>query len=328
MNAPNSDKEDQLLKYLNDTKNIRYKQKSFHPLDIENQDLLLTEIPWSLDAVSVNIDISTDELKKLISRINFLQIDHEKRYAEDFTLIKIKGDYVDYASLIDTGTDIIAFPKEMPVASAMNTYIFAYLLKKLEDDDSLIPVEEAIFSLKNSIIIPDDFMPDYLMSSVEGSFSIGIATVSERIQPLVGSRLIYIFPEFINGKFGRVRFLYPSLSTIVENLPSLEVLQKTIGDSFSRLQGTPPYKDFELSRCLKDVIYSIEVKHTRTLAPPLFNSVKLALLSTLNIIESSSTGHNLKPGIEVDRLKMIVKELKDKVSALSASWLESEISIQ
>jgi len=324
LNAKRPSNVNRILRYLHDTIDIRYKQKFFRPLNGGDSENQLCIIPWSLDAVSINTQIEPDNLRDLIQYLGFLEIDHERRYGMDFELIKLSGGG---NTLPSFEREIFEFPRNLAVSSAINTYIYGYLMKRIDEEKTIIPIEDAIFSLKNTILIPDDFIPDYIMSSVEGGDPINTSTVFREIQPFAGQAYIYIFPEFTGERNSRIRFLYPSTLGWNDSIPSLDTFLSLIGDSFRKLQEDPDYRSFELSRCLKDVIYSVEIKHTRMLNPPLFSSDKIALLKTVDILENSDKGEMLKKSISLDELRSMRDELKNNVMKLSRSWLQRTIDL-
>jgi hypothetical protein len=311
-----------ILRYLHDTWNIRYRQKVFKPFSSANDIESQTIIPWSIPMISANIHVDDHALREIIERQGYLQIDHEKRYGQDFDLVKLKGDR---SSLPPIELKPIRIPDEVSVSSLINLYMYIFLSEAVSTEDRLMTIEDAVFSLKNTLMIPDDFIPPQLMSNIEGEVHLDVNEMIKDIQPFSKHQLIYIYPEFSNGIPNRIRFLYPSKSYSIENGRTLQELLSKIGDSFEKIKLDEDFSAFQLSRYLKDVIYIIEVKHTRELLPPLFSADKMSKLQSLDIISTSEAKTVVKDSIDINYLKELREMLKKKAEQLRSNWLKSII---
>ena len=311
-----------ILRYLHDTWNIRYRQKVFKPFSSANDIEHQTIIPWSIPMISVNVLVDDHALREIIERQGYLQIDHEKRYGQDFDLVKLKGDR---SSLPPIESKSIRIPDEVSVSSLINLYMYLFLSEAVDTEDRLMTIEDAVFSLKNTLMIPDDFIPHQLMSNIEGEVHLDINEMIKDIQPFPEHQLIYAYPEFSNEIPNRIRFLYPSKSYSIENGRTLQELLSKIGDSFEKIRLDEDFSSFQLSRYLKDVIYIIEVKHTRELLPPLFSADKISKLQPLGILSTSETKTTVKDNIDINYLKELREILRKKAEQLSSNWLKSII---
>ena len=311
-----------ILRYLHDTWNIRYRQKVFKPFSSANDIESQTIIPWSIPMISANIHVDDHALREIIERQGYLQIDHEKRYGQDFDLVKLKGDR---SSLPPIELKPIRIPDEVSVSSLINLYMYIFLSEAVSTEDRLMTIEDAVFSLKNTLMIPDDFIPPQLMSNIEGEVHLDVNEMIKDIQPFSKHQLIYVYPEFFNGIPYRIRFLYPSKSYSIENGRTLQELLSKIGDSFEKIKLDEDFSAFQLSRYLKDVIYIIEVKHTRELLPPLFSADKMSKLQSLDIISTSEAKTVVKDSIDINYLKELREMLKKKAEQLRSNWLKSII---
>ena len=311
-----------ILRYLHDTWNIRYRQKVFKPFSSANDIESQTVIPWSISMISVNVHVDDHALREIIERRGNLQIDHEKRYGQDFDLVKLKGDR---SSLPPIECKSIRIPDEVSVSSLINLYMYLFLSEAVSIEDRLVTIEDAVFSLKNTLMIPDDFIPPQLMSNIEGEVHLDVNELIKDIQPFSKHQLIYVYPEFSDGIPNRIRFLYPSKSYSIENGRTLQELLSKIGDSFEKIRLDEDFSAFQLSRYLKDVIYIIEVKHTRELLPPLFGADKISKLQPLGILSTSETKTTVKDNIDINYLKELREILRKKAEQLSSNWLKSII---
>ena len=311
-----------ILRYLHDTWNIRYRQKVFKPFSSANDIESQTIIPWSIPMISANIHVDDHALREIIERQGYLQIDHEKRYGQDFDLVKLKGDR---SSLPPIELKPIRIPDEVSVSSLINLYMYIFLSEAVSTEDRLMTIEDAVFSLKNTLMIPDDFIPPQLMSNIEGEVHLDVNEMIKDIQPFLKHQLIYIYPEFSNGIPNRIRFLYPSKSYSIENGRTLQELLSKIGDSFEKIKLDEDFSAFQLSRYLKDVIYIIEVKHTRELLPPLFSADKISKLQSLDMISTSEAKTVVKDSIDINYLKELREMLKKKAEQFRSNWLKSII---
>lgn len=106
-----------ILRYLHDTGSIRYRQKVFKPFSSANDIESQTVIPWSIPMISANVHVDDHTLREIIERQGYLQIDHEKRYGQDFDLVKLNGDRLSLPPIECTS---IRIPDEVSVSSLIN----------------------------------------------------------------------------------------------------------------------------------------------------------------------------------------------------------------
>ncbi|MCW6169151.1 MAG: hypothetical protein LVQ96_05775 [Thermoplasmatales archaeon] len=323
-NLPDEEPEinETILRYLYDTWSIRYRQKLFKPFSSIDDTESQTIIPWSLPIISANINVNDSYIQEIVEKQRYLQIDHEKRYGQDFDLVKLKGGR---SSLPQVEDKVIRIPDEVSVNSLVNLYVYLFLVDAINKDDKLVSIEDAVFSLKNTLMIPDDFIPPQLMLNVEGEVHLDVNEMAKDIQPFPSLRLIYVYPEFVNKVPNRIRFLYPSRSYSFENQPTLTQLLSWIGDSFEKVKLHEEFSAFEESRYLKDVIYTIEVKHTRELFSPLFGPDKISKLESLGIINNSETSPAVRDEVDVNFLRLLRDTLKKKAEHLRDYWLSSTL---
>lgn len=318
------DPADRIFNYLSDTFGIRNVIDPFQPLEPGHKDPMVSYLaPWSLDSISLNTGSSPDEVRSTLAREgigSFRAFGTGSGSPE----ILVSDDYdPEYGQ----GRKNVTFSSEISVSTLMNLYIYGYVLEKTAKKEYPVKIEDALFDLKNSVFLPDDFMPQYLLGTVEGESETSTSDVLKSIQPFEGTTSLYVYPEHSETGNGRIRFVYPARSEGISSIPSNDRLRSLLSDSFNGVRNTREFADFENSRLIKNVIYVISQKNTRELKRPLFDSRKIAILDTMGLVENSGTSVAVKDGVFVEDLEKLYARQKQVGHLLASRWLNSSIKV-
>lgn len=316
---------DIIFNYLKDTRAIGQIVDKFLPLDPDSdgkEESLLA--PWSIDSICLNTGLNSKEVSSVLSGIengSFINIGSENHGLQIFSL---EGNLPQDSSKIPERT----CATEMTVSELMNLYLYQYAGERIMDKNYPVKIEEALFDLKNSIFLPDDFIPSYLMGAVEGESKINPSEVRNQLEFMQGLTSLYIYPEQHGSGYGRIRFIYPARSGQVLTTPTNDSIRKLLADSFSDVGTTEQYADFENSRLIKNVIYAVTQKKTRELKRPLFDPRKIAILEKLGIVDSSGEISRLREEVSIEDLEVIYSRQKQAGHELATHWIASPLKVK
>lgn len=274
--------------------------------------------PWSVEAVSQNFGNESIEELKRIQDQGFIEIDEILVHSQKLHLIRLKYE-PDWDQLVHD-----PLPQELnTVSGLMNRYILSFLSEAILKRNEPVKLEEALFDLKNTVMLPDDFMPDYLMSNIEGTVRPDISYVVRRIQPYSNITSIYCYFES-NGKIsGSLSRLLPG-STVGGPI-NREAIRERLSQSFQRLGADPSYLDFEVSRTLNQLIYNLERKGIREIRRPVPRNEILARLMETGILQTHDGRIFIPDNITLEILISAKEKFKKSVYQLASKWLNDWI---
>ncbi len=312
--------ETQILQYLADTYKIREIVEDFAPLNPEESGVSVSTLaPWALTSISVNTGIGEDEVKKTLEGLKSFNLKNVESGNRTMTLVETTVSLEEKTEGHKIESDL-----PLPIRKLMNLHVFQFVQQKYEETGKPVKIEDAIFDLKNSLFLPDDFMPEHLMGMVEGEPDFSEEEVRKSYSVLNGVTSLYFFQENKSGGFGRIRYLCPAASGRIENAPSNEKLREIISSSFSSIQTQKSYVDFVNSRLIKNVIFNLEQKNSRELKRPMFDPRKIKVLEEMGIVERDGEVSSVKNSIAVDYLKELYAKAKSAGQELAENWLSSD----
>ena len=275
--------------------------------------------PWSLNAIAMNTGLPQDAIRSFASSKKSLALSDETVSGISIEMLrKLRND-----ENMETKRTLEAKFRN-DVSGYMNQHLLNYILTVVDQLDRPVRLEDALFDMKNGIMLPDDFIPEYLMGNIEGEISPDPKDVLREIQSSAYFTDIYCYFEVSNEHNGSLAFIYPSRST--PRPPSgNEEIRKKISDSFTKLQSTPEFRDFELSRTLKTVIYNLEKRNTRELGRPSFDQKRVALLESESLVERRDEKTVIKDSVDLKTLISLQRGFKLAAKQLAEDWLSREI---
>ena len=305
------DASESLRWYLVNTNTIRNVRERFNLLEGGDSWLL----PWSVKSICLNSNVSREFLQDFVLR----------NQGFNFENVEIDGAKFEVLKGPDMKMDHRVVPPQplMSVKNLMNLAIFLYARDQGETLPSPVKLEDALFFLKNNVMIPDDFMPHHLMGNVEGTMDLTIESLRREFQFLPGITAIFLYPEIPDARYSRVKYVFASPCLELGEEIGLERVLEILKKSFAELNQDPRYIDFESSRLLKTLIYNIEVKKSRELKRPFFTPDKVARLAAMGV---PVTETSVSEKVSVASIKTLRENKLISAKSLSDDWLRTQIS--
>lgn len=316
--------EESLLNYLKNTFSIREINETFDPLNPDESGSQRSVLaPWSLEAIKVNTGLSYSEIEKTISSIKFLSLD--KVEANGFQTILIRTNRE-----LEGTSEFVTLPeiKELSISKLMNLHVLQFVQNKINETDHPVKIEDAIFDLKNTLFLPDDFMPEHLMGMVEGTVDLSDDQLRSAYSVIGDAIPLLFYKEAKDDGTGRIRFLYPAKSVKLVGVPSNERIREIISSSFESIKNLKSYIYFINSRLIKTLIFNIQQKNLRELKRPVFNPVNIKFLQEFGIVEEKAGISLVKEDITLEKLKELYSDLKGEGEKLAKSWLSRSVEVK
>lgn len=316
---------DRILNYLRDTRDISGIADSLSALDSESsssKESILS--PWSIETIAINSGSSVEKVRETLSGMNGGSIKQVTINGINLEVFTLNGELP-----AQVGEDGFEFGNSsVHVNALMNLYLYQYSLSRIAEHDYPVKMEDALFDLKNTVFLPDDFMPHYLLGTVEGETGMRTSQVFDKLQIADGSVSLYVFSEASSEGTGRVRFIYPANSGKIHNAPDNDSIRTIIGGSFGNLRADKRYTDFENSRLVKNVLYSITQKGSRELRRPMFDPRKIAILDSMGLVDKSGEVPKVSESVAIEDLQGIISRQKQAGKELAEEWLESKVEVK
>ena len=312
-----ADTNSRIKKYLQDTFNIRNIMEEV-PVRAPSSELTTWILaPWSLESISMNCRLPVEEVTRILESVPQVEIATQDRGANKISVVRWLGSepfsYQAVSSLLRPGRKIRDF---------INLHIYNYLVGRTGTVSSPVKLEDALFDLKNSVMLPDDFMPDYLMGNLEGEDIPPSDHVMENLQPFSDRTDVYCYFEPSHKGSGSLAYLFaasPEPGMVNDN----KEIEKIIGDSFRSLPRDPDYEHFELSRYMKTILFNIQRYSSGELRRPLPPPHIIESMKRKGIIAETNGKYSVSEGISAEHLEGMLETEKKAAKALSARWLES-----
>lgn len=306
-----------IARYLLDTLIIREAEFLAElPHSTKEKNFLIT--PWETSQIVQNLeDISISELEGFLSRNG--DILSEIRINNDEHAVRLQTD----ANLDDfhiNGETPIAVNTEIRMKDAFGLLLYKKIESLSKNGSNWVRKEDAIFGIKNSLMLPDDFIPHSWMAIVENNEPIESDRVIEDIQRVLGRRWIFVFSSYEDGRAILPYFFYSRKGA---GLPEVaeERLMSIVTSEFEALRNSPEFRAFILMRILKSVIFNLETKGTRELRKPLFDNVKIQLLMDENLVSEIDGKFFIRESVSLTNLESLRNSYLDISSKLSSKWM-------
>ena len=216
----------------------------------------------------------------------------------------------------------------LTVKQAFNWYLYHTIVRLSENGTKTVGIKDAVFSLKNELFLPDDFVPPALMRIAEGSEHVSVQITVDEIQPSEGPRLIYLLARCNqNGCFAPHSFYADPLGGNAGKYFTFDRIRNLLKSAFNDLQGSTEFEAFNLSRILRSVVYTIEVKKSRELKKPMFDQAKINMLENKGIARKINGTAIVSDDVSLGRIKETMKEAVDRSSILAHNWLNSLLDL-
>ena len=308
-----------IKKYLKETFKIRNIMERVPVRAPSSEHTTWILAPWSLDSISINCGLPVEEVTRILKSMPEVEIALQDDGTGQISIVKWRGaeslSYPIESSLRESGRKIRDF---------INLHVYNYLLERTGTESRPVKLEDALFDLKNSVMLPDDFMPDYLMGNLEGEDIPAADYVLKNLQPFSGRTDVYCYFESTDKGPCGLAYLFAA-STEPGRVIGNQEIEKIIGDSFRSLSRDPDYVHFELSRYLKTLLFNFQRYESNELRRPLPPPHIIEIMKRNGIIAESNGKYSLSVGTSAADLEGMLKTEKNATKAISARWLESMV---
>jgi hypothetical protein len=314
-----------IIGYLQDTVAIR--GAFFDANELNDNDGSSRIAPWSIAQICANLDnISEDDVVDFVSRRdNIFELDEIG--GQKCAVVLRTGSVIpgsEYGASIKSAR-IIDSLESTSVAEAFSILLLAKVTELTGKMSHWVKKEDAIFGIKNSLMIPDDFMPPSWMSVVENDDYIRSPDILDDLGTIRGEKSLYIYSSVSKGKGVKPYFLYPRRSSGIEVTVSETEIASRISNNFSRLQSSEDFEVFTASRSIKSAIFNLQTRNTRELKKPMFDRVKLSLMIRDGLVSEREEKYFLNDSVDLAELAMFQSEYKREATKLAEMWLNSTL---
>ncbi len=294
-----------------------------------------TEVPFVADPLSV---VSTSINSAATKKNEFLAYLSESGTETKRITVHDSGvpGTVEYDIVKNPGTgsspavvDEASIERSFSREQAINLLVYLNLVVK---GGSVVPVsvDDAVFSIKNEMALPDDFVPDHLMDMVEGRKISDPGLVMERINNLpasVNGPLIFGIARENNRQFLAFDSLFCA-GFKGDAGKMYGVVFNSVRSDFALLEESEKYDAFVLSRLLKQISYNMSRGRKIDLSSPAYGSGKREILARNGFTSDEGGSIVLDPGLDANRLESLRLEYLSKASALAREWLSGRLEIR
>ncbi|MEM0155935.1 MAG: hypothetical protein QW597_04970 [Thermoplasmataceae archaeon] len=307
--------------YLLDTVSIRDK---FIETQMSNKVDSNVITPWSLAQICANLNgVSEENLLDFVSRYNDTLILDADVYGKRI-LLKA-GKNVPELQRVDLPRHIriIDSLSSCRVSDAFSILLLEKVTELTVGLSNWVKKEDAIFGIKNSLMIPDDFMPPSWMLIVENDEPITSLDVLDDISIISGEKSLYVYSSMLQGVPVRPLFFYPRKSSGIKVTLAEDDVASRITESFSKMRSSESFDVFAASRSIKNAIFNLQAKNTRELKKPMFDTGKLGLMIRDGLVSERDGKFFLNDSIDLAELVRIQSEYKRESAKLARTWLDS-----
>lgn len=319
-----SESESRILEYLHDSASIRSLEHLVEG-DVHGSDGAFNISPWRIPQICYNTGgLSSDKILDLVTRLkDVLTIIDDLNDNQKIGLVP--GQSLPEISPRAGKTTI-----ETLTGISVRDAFTVMLMKKVDDLSekmkNWVKKEDAIFGIKNSIMLPDDFVPASWMSVVENDEPVESSLTLDDISCLSGKRVMYIYSSFSPETVTRPYFLFPKHSSVISASLSAGDISNRILQEFERIQTSEKFSDFSAGRILKSVLRNMETKNTRELKRQFFDNKKLEFLMKEGLVTEENGKFLIKESVDGQYLKGLLEKYMKLTKEFTEGWMNSTIN--
>jgi|GEM_PF-3127385 hypothetical protein len=312
-----------IARYLWDTMMIRDAEFLAElPHSSEEKKFLIT--PWETNQIIQNLEgVSTHELEGFLSMNDGMFGLTPINSGEQAFTLHPHADPSDYH--IDE-EPAIHVETEIHIKDVFGILLYKRIRALSENGGSWVKKEDAIFEIKNSLMLPDDFIPQSWMAIVENDEPIESERVIEDIQKILGRKWIYVFSSYEDGKAIMPYFFYYRKGGVFADVTE-EQLNSILSGEFEALRNSPEFRTFTMTRTLKSVIFNLETKGSRELRKPLFDDAKIKLLMNENLVIENDGKFFIRESVSVTDIESMRNGYLDLSGKLSSEWMKRAVHL-
>lgn len=280
----------------------------------------VTVSPWSLNQLQISSGIQSDELLKLISAGKKMKIIDRVIGDNGFKVLDGDDGFDQNVSV----QPLSGFMEDMDMHRLIRFLIWMNTRRICNEKGEMPSLSDSILTVKNDLMVPDDFMPDYMMKLVESGVPELTPEMLHNIQREDG--LLYVICGFDQNRRAYPVSLIPSAGFSVDNLPGLyqKCLTK-VKELFSEISKTKEFHNLTVSRTLRALIYQVERNNRRELTGFLWKGEKMKILKSLNLVDETDEKPALKSEVDLKELLSLYSHYRAEAEQLSRTWLQTKV---
>lgn len=281
----------------------------------------VTVSPWSIDQVAISTGCSKDELLKFISKKEMLKITEKTIESETCNVLEA-DDGVD----LDVEVQPISkFMDDMDIHLSIRLLVWINTLKICNQTGEIPSLSDSILTVKNELMVPDDFMPDYMMKLVESGTTKMTAEIVNEIQGKDG--LLYVICGFDQERSAYPVSIIPSAGfSACDQMELYEKFLNKVKEVFSETSKTREFQNLTVSRTLRALVYQLEKNNRRDLSGYLWKGEKMTILKSLDLVDETGGKPTLKSNVDLQKLLPLLDSYKAEAEKLSIKWLQTKVA--
>lgn len=188
--------------------------------------------------------------------------------------------------------------------------------------------QDAVFPVKNTLILADDFVPKEFMIMIEGPNEYDASDIIKRIQPPINGKILLGLGTEEGGYIKYWKYLVPlRFSSKTDYQRIYNELVSFFESEVSKMETSPWYSNFIFGRITRSVVYQLSRKNRRSLMPPLFTDYYIRILTEHDLVDLDKKPIEIRKDIDLDSLKNINEEAEKLSSILAEKWLDEKIQL-
>ena len=282
----------------------------------------ITVSPWSLSQLALSAGMEMDDLLDFINNTGDLKIVNRTIDGRSVEALEIE-------KRLNSGTQIIALSEMIShtdIHGMIRMLVWISAGRSIEKTEDIPTLSDSILTVKNDLMIPDDFMPDYMMRLVES----GVEAITDRMLSDILDRdyLFHLVCGFDSDRNAYPVSIIPSTSFSSErDLELYTLIQSKLKDVFAELSSGKDFENLTIGRTIRALIYQLEKNKKRELSGFLWKGEKIDILKSLDLVEEIEGKSYLKQGIDSSELGLLYSRYRTKIERLSNNWLNTKISL-
>jgi len=320
-----TDTETRLNDYLEST--VRWKDtlKDLEIPVLVSGEVLLKQLkvyPWSLMQLKTSTGVEMNVFSNFIKNRKDLRT--VEKTVENRTIEVLEAqENINFGSNKSLLSDMI---KQADIHGLIRILVWISARRSSEKTGALPTLSESILTVKNELMIPDDFMPGYLMNLVES----GVETLTDSlINAILGwDNLLFIICGFDSEGIAYPVSIIPSLSYSCDS--ENELFTKITGrlkEVFAELSSGKEFENLTTGRTIRALLYQLEKNKKRDLSGFIWKGEKMKILRALDLVEEIEGKPFLKQGVDSIKLGDLYADYRSKTEELSKKWLSTKISM-
>lgn len=320
-----NDTETRLNDYLEST--IRWKDtlKDLEIPVLASGEILMKTLqvsPWSLLQLDISTGVEMNDLSNFIKTRKGLRIIEKGVEKRTVKVLETKED-INFGSNKSLLADMA---NHNDVHGLIRILVWISARRSSKKTGDFPTLSDSILTVKNEMMIPDDFMPAYMMNLVES----GVETLTDGLISAILDRdnLLFLICGFDSEGNAYPVSIIPSMSYSCDS--ENELYTKITGrlkEVFAEMSSSKEFESLTIGRTIRALIYQLEKNKKRDLSGFIWRGEKIKILRSLDLVDDLEGKPFLKQSVDSIELGHIYADYRSKTEELSSKWLSTKISM-